>query len=1777
MSHVPSVRRGRTTLTTWPRIAAAGLAAGALAVGLLPANAAQAAPAPVTAAPGDDTGDTVSLSELKVERKVEPVGIDVERPRFSWQIDADGRGVEQHAYQLWVATSAEALEDGDVVWTSGVVSSPDPYDAAYDGPTLDPATDYHWRVEVRTNAGRASADSTFRTGLPTPQDWGESTWIGNGEPGPDQAAPLADASWIWTQEDTRPQAPAEPRAFRRTLTSPEGREARSAEILITGDDSFRLWLNGSLVGETAGAENEWQGVRRYRVDLEAERNVFAVRTTNTAESSGANSPAGLLATIRVRYDDGTTEDVVTDTDWVAAKSVPDGFEAPDFDDSDWANAVVQAAYGSGPWGTGAKPQQAVTPAPLLRKEFEVSGEVADATLYVAAGGYANASLNGEPVDDSVLSPGFTDYDDTVQYAATDVTEALAEGSNALGMELGRGFYGMTGSNVWNWQSPPWHAEPTVRAVLSIDYVDGTSEQVVTDDSWTIHDGPTVFDDLYGGETYQAARTINDFDTSDYDDGDWATATVVDGPAGELVNQRQQPIRVTEELDAVEITEPEDGTYVVKFPRVLAGWVEFTAEGPAGTTIEARYAEKLNEDGTVNQNNNGGFGSGFQTDRFTLAGTGENETWEPRFSYKGFQYIQVTGWPGEDAPPLEAFTAKAVHTDAEETGSFETSSPTVNATHRAVVDTLLNNIHSIPTDTPMFEKNGWTGDAAVGTEMFLMNLDTHELFAKWMRDVNETRDANGAPLVIAPSSDQWGQWGLAQPWHSAYVMIPYWLYQYGGDRQVMTEYYDGIKTYVDLEFDRSNNGVVRENRLGDWVSPEASPAGGNAPEDTRVSGTAYLYTMLDTMQRVADLLGRPRDVAHFGDRAAVVKEGFNRAFLDADAGYYRGQGDRGYRQTHNVLALAFGLTPDQATEASVADSIAADVRARGNTLNTGVLGTKYLLPVLSDHGYADLAYTLALQTAYPSWGFMIENGATSMWEHWAKEARSLGHYFLGTVEDWYYRYVAGIQASPTQGYRRTTIAPVVDDRLDHAAATTATPFGPVSSGWEQTDGGLRIDVEVPVGMTATVRLPVSSPLLAEESGDPLTTSLEGVRSVRPDEDGTEVVVGSGSYSFDVVDDAGAVSGVLAALDDLAARTTTARDAGDLARPQARTVLRAVAGGRAAAVDAVDAVGAGEDTEGARSLVAVLDELDTVDSTLAAAAVPGAVGEGLADAALAARDAVAVAVSELLQVSLEVEADGGKVKPGATTPVALTVGNAGDSTISRVSVGLEGPDRSWTVSPRTLVLAPSLAAGAESSGSLQVSVPATAKRGPTALTGAFEYRFEGAAIRQSLTTEVVVDAPVVVTGHATQPAIASPGGEVDVDVALRNQGTAPATVEVAVELPEGWTQVGPAPTVTLRGGESGSARITVRVPRGIERDATTGELEAQVILEDDVLASANIEVPVQIAPDPSDGAFLDHVDLGDQASEQAHALTASESSGTSNEAGRSRRYAGHLTPFSFFEFDLAVEEGQSFVLRTTETYDRAQTKRYKVYVGEEELVLRTITQGGAGLVNYEVVVPAELVTADTVRVRFENQDDAAYYDPSIADVWALDHQEPADDLTAQTPPEVSGAARLGGNLTATGGTWSADDVELSYQWMRDGLLIPGAASASYRVSAADLGRELSVRVVARREGSWSAWETSAAVTPRTVTSSVALQVRPKRVKRGKPVALVARVRAALPVKGARVRILVNGKQRMQAKIAGTTVQRSLRLGKPGRYRIRVVFAGTTGVDGSRSPVRVVRVRR
>lgn len=702
---------------------------------------------------------------------------------------------------------------------------------------------------------------------------------------------------------------------------------------------------------------------------------------------------------------------------------------------------------------------APTPAaPLLRTEFAVEGPVEEAYLVVGAGGYAHTELDGVHVGPGVLAPGFTDYDITAQYTVVDVTRRLTPGAHALGVELGRGFYGMRGRNTWNWETAPWHGDPCARVLLVLHGVDGTST-IVSESGWRAMDGPTTTDDLYAGEDYDARRAVAGWSSPGFDDTSWAPVATVGGPRGRAVAQREPPIEIAQALEPTAVTELSPGRWVVSFERVIAGWVEVVAEGDEGETVELRFGETLRADGTPNSVDEKGYFDGrFQTDRLTLAG--EPVTWHPRFTWHGFQHVEVR------AARLPRLRARVVHSRASRIGTFASSSPLLDTVHELTVRTVLNNLHGIPTDTPKWEKNGWTGDGMVGARLMLQNLDTHELLAKWSADIAASRHGDGAPEVIAPHGGWTMDWSPAPTWHSALLLVPWEIYLQRGDERVLRDVWPDARDYLRFELARTRDGIA-DTTLGDWVSPETDAGGGNAPEDRRVAATAYVVAMCDTAAAMARILGEPAD--EWTDAATRSRAAFFEEFWHEPSAEVRGVGDEGYRQAHTVLALAFGLLPE-AVRQRAADRLARDVAERGDHLTTGALATKHLLPVLTDWGHAGHAAGVALQTTFPSWGYWVAQGATSLWEHWKPESRSRGHYFLGTVDDWLYSHVAGL--SPLEpGWRRARIAPrVIGHGIDRAEASVTTPFGVIAVSWRREGDEIVAECRVPVGVTADVELP-----------------------------------------------------------------------------------------------------------------------------------------------------------------------------------------------------------------------------------------------------------------------------------------------------------------------------------------------------------------------------------------------------------------------------------------------------------------------------------------------------------------------------------------------------------------------------------------------------------------------------------------------------------------------------------------------------------------------------------
>ncbi|MEV4199898.1 family 78 glycoside hydrolase catalytic domain [Micromonospora globbae] len=964
-------------------------------------------------------------------------------------------------------------------------------------------TDGSWRSadSERTGWQEPGYDDTGWTPAAVLAPYGQGPWgsqVTVPQPG---ALDLAGASWVWGPGATTGNAPVGPRWFRGRLALPGGTEVASARLIMSADDDFTAYLGGRQVLHAPPQTDGWRTARIADVTQAARQAVggdLVLAAIATNRGGASVNPGGLIAKLVVRTAGGAELVLVTGAGWRTTGTVESGWEQPGHDDSAWSPVTVLAPYGQGPWGSGIEPPVEERPAPLLRRAFRLDKPVARARWYAAGLAYQVLHVNGRRVGTAVLDPGFTDYDDTVLYVTHDVTDLLRAGHNVLGAELGRGFYGMTTRNVWRWHQPPWHGEPRLLGRLVVEHPDGSRTEVLTDDSWRVTDGPTVSNSLFAGETYDARRELPGWSASGYDDAEWARASVLDPPAGTVRAQEHEPIRVVESVAPVRLTSPGAGVWVADFGRTTAGWVRLRVTAPAGTTIRILYGEKLRADGTVEASNGNVQSARFQLDEYVTRGGGE-EVWEPRFSYKGFRYVQLDGLPG--AATAGTVTMRVVHSDVRDVGEFRCSEPLFEQFERMMRRTVRNNLHGIPTDTPMYEKNGWTGDAQVAAPTMAGQLDLSRFFTKWLGDLRDAQVASGQVPVIVPSGG-WGYQELAPApeWTTVYPFLLREMHRWYGDDRLPHQHWTAVADYLEWELGRLRDGLA-VTALGDYLSPGT---GGNPPEDTRLTATAYLHRALVSAAEVGEMIGKDAQSARFRAAADGLRDRLNETFLDRTRGLYRTDRDPGYRQTSNAVPLAFGLVPEDMVGA-VVDNLVADIRDRGWHLNTGCLGTSVLLPVLTAHGHADVAARVALQRTYPSWGFWVENGADTMWEMWPTSTRSRQHYFHGTVVQWLYEHVAGLRPV-ADGWARFVVRPDARAEVSSASAAVDTVRGRASSAWRVRDGEFVLTVQVPVGATAEVHVP------AARAGD-VEASPGGLVQSRRMVDGYLVhTVGAGTWRF-----------------------------------------------------------------------------------------------------------------------------------------------------------------------------------------------------------------------------------------------------------------------------------------------------------------------------------------------------------------------------------------------------------------------------------------------------------------------------------------------------------------------------------------------------------------------------------------------------------------------------------------------------------------------------------------
>ena len=1034
--------------------------------------------------------------DLRTEYRKDPLGIDETSPRLSWKLEAatpGARNLRQSAYRVIVASTPALAQSGrGDLWDSGKVSSDQSVHIAYQGKPLVSGQPVWWRVMVWDQAGQASSWSEtarWSMGLLKPEDW-KGKWIGRDEKTyyKDPHSPfqwLRDAQWIWFDEgDPARQAPAETRRFRATLNLPSGRTMKTATFVLGADNSFELLVNGEFAGK--GNNPTLPMVLHIEPWLKPGANELLVVARNTREDQ-----AGVLGALKITFDSGEPLMFYTGAHWEALRKEDEG----------WKAAKALGPFGMDPWGeVGLREEQAL-PARMLRKEFDVQPRLLRATAYVAGLGLSELYLNGAKAGDDVLSPGLTEYEKRVFYVTHDITPMLKPGRNAVGLWLGNGRYWQPRRRI------PLPARgygyPKAIAQIELEYAGGRKETVVTDETWKLTaEGPIRANNEYDGEVYDARMELAGWAQPGFDDSGWEAVQVVEGPPGALRAQMSEPLRVIETLAPKTVKELRPGVFIYDLGQNMVGWVRLRVQGPAGTRVQLRLAESLRENGDLYVDNLRGARAWLT---YILKGGGA-EVWEPRFTYHGFRYVEVTGYPGK--PGLDAIEGRVVHDAMPRAGEWESSHSLLNRIHHNIYWGIRGNYRSIPTDCPQRdEKQGWLGDRSVVSLSESYLFDVAAFYTKWVQDIADSQRPTGSIPDVAPT--YWVLYNDGIVWPSTFVLAPQMVLRQYGDRRIIERHYEGMKKWVDYMRQFLKDGIMPRNTYGDWCVPPEDPKLIHSKDPARITAgpllsTAYYHQMVKYLSANARMLGRGQDAAELDQLAAQLKDAFLRAWYKPQEARF----DNG-TQTSSVLPLAFDMVPPGDRERVFGRLVEKIEKESNNHVGVGLVGAQWLMRTLSDNGRPDVALAISTQTTYPGWGYMVEKGATTIWELWNGDTadpamNSMNHVMqIGDLAVWMYEYLAGIRPDPEKpGFKHIHIRPYALPGLDFVKATYRSLHGPIASSWRRAGNALEMEVTIPPNTTAAIHVPSTGRVT--ESG--------GLKPSRVEQGYTVFEAGSGVYRF-----------------------------------------------------------------------------------------------------------------------------------------------------------------------------------------------------------------------------------------------------------------------------------------------------------------------------------------------------------------------------------------------------------------------------------------------------------------------------------------------------------------------------------------------------------------------------------------------------------------------------------------------------------------------------------------
>jgi alpha-L-rhamnosidase len=1012
----------------------------------------------------------VRLDALTCEHLQNPIGIGAEQPRLSWKLVSDRMGEVQTAYQIRAASSAAGFKASKPdLWDSGKVVSDQSVLVPWAGKPLGSRAQVFWQVRIWDKDGQPSAWSdmaSFELGLLDSANEWKGKWITADLPRFDiEQSALAQSSWINAGSLANQAAGA-----RFAFELPANAVVRTATIDAAADGLITIYVNGQPTRQ--GSSSRTAPVRAdVHTQLSPGTNVIAIASAAVRNAvrrdTGAPGRNAIAAHGVIELENGRRIEFNTDGSWKTAVSPGGDWFAAAFDDSAWPTATVLNPYAAQP---SKYSDNTIGPGRYLRKNFTAKKPIAKARLYATALGVYEASINGQRVNrDSILDPGWTDYTKRVMVQTYDVTRLLARGENTLGAVLSDGWY--AGRVGWMGLAQ-YGTRPVFAAQLEIIYADDSTDVIATDDSWKAGPGEIFGSDQQWGEIIDSRKSVA-WDKPLFDDSSWSRA-VVEEHSVALDPQRGPPVRKLFELTPQKITRIGD-TWIVDLGQNMVGHVRLLARGPAGTTIRVRHAEMLNTNGTLYTEN---LRPALSTDTFILKRAGR-ETFEPHFTFHGFRYVEVTGFPGKLTP--NDVRGIVVASDTPTTGTWECSDKNLNQLFSNIVWGQRGNFLSVPTDCPQRdERMGWMGDAQVFAPTAARNADVSAFFTKWMVDVNDAQTSRGdfanySPRVAQPQPG----WPV---WADAGIIVPWVMFTSYDDKAFLANNYTNMTRWVDYCVRTANNFILTGG-VGDHLAPRRTPV--------EVVDTAYFANSAHIVSKAAAILGKTEDAARYEKLFRDITDAFNKSFVSPD-GTIRGDTQTGY-----LLALQFGLLPENLRTAA-AQRLADNVAQNGH-LTTGFVGVGLICPTLTQIGRSDLAWQLVFTDTYPSWLFSVKNGATTIWERWDgwtpekgfqdPAMNSFNHYSLGSIGAWLYSGAAGIQLDEAHpGYKRFVLAPQFTTRLSHVKASLDSPYGRIASYWHTEKNQMLYDVTIPPNSSALLTLPVP-PQSVLQSGHPLPNGNE----------------------------------------------------------------------------------------------------------------------------------------------------------------------------------------------------------------------------------------------------------------------------------------------------------------------------------------------------------------------------------------------------------------------------------------------------------------------------------------------------------------------------------------------------------------------------------------------------------------------------------------------------------------------------------------------------------------